>query len=562
MNNIAIFQWAKIYKTIRIMTGKLSKILLFIGCALFLIVSFLGLSYNLDSIYDEGYLFLSLQSIQDGNIIGMSQANNIIYSVLGNGICGNIYQLRVAGWIFKLVTAFLFCIITYSTFDRKSTSLFEYCVLCLLMVLPRMNDIILCHNGLAQFFLCIAFALGYRILVMDSRWNILVGVLVGVSILFAIFCILPASILLLAGLIVLIVVRWKKVLWHIISLGVGLAVGLLLMHVCVVDITKVFQAMKEVAGVVTTLDRGYDVTSFAINILLFARDWGFCLVWMVGMIVLSTFLKKTCSKYIGGALFVIALLVYSHYQEIPRLTLPMMMSIMWLSLLYNNYVEKANKSINIDFQLLLNISLILSPVILSIGTNVYLGTKMAFFMLPWALLLYRLKWYENKVNLKLEVSVLIMILFCLQAYNTITTIDKNYYKVSDGILRGMHLTDKQYNHFEQCQTIMTEYDFIPKKSVIYTTQIGMMTVCYLDGVNCGLYFQPMDFVANADKDNLLTPDFLFLTDFDIEYSGQKLSEMQWGWPEDFEVYNIGTPEKEGVGFNTNRKLFCRKKSIE
>jgi hypothetical protein len=74
-------------------------------------------------------------------------------------------------------------------------------------------------------------------------------------------------------------------------------------------------------------------------------------------------------------------------------------------------------------------------------------------------------------------------------------------------------------HYKQCEKIVSDYNFTPGESVIYSTQSGMMTICYLDGVNCANYFQPMDFVTYANIDNLRCPDFLFLSSFDEEYSG-------------------------------------------
>jgi hypothetical protein len=122
----------------------------------------------------------------------------------------------------------------------------------------------------------------------------------------------------------------------------------------------------------------------------------------------------------------------------------------------------------------------------------------------------------------------------------------------------MHLTDHQALHFRECEKIVKEYNFQPKKSVIYSTQLGMMTICYLDGVNCANYFQPMDFVAHAQGDKLPCPDFLFLCEYDIQVSGEQLRNIGWGWPEDFDVFEVGTPESIKTSYPTERMLYCRK----
>ena len=85
-----------------------------------------------------------------------------------------------------------------------------------------------------------------------------------------------------------------------------------------------------------------------------------------------------------------------------------------------------------------------------------------------------------------------------------------------------------------------------------------MTNCYLGARSYANYFQPMDFVANPSNGNGI-PDFLFLCDFDEDIAGETLKTMNWGWPDDFDVFDVGTPEIVDTGYPTTRKLYCRKK---
>ena len=185
------------------------------------------------------------------------------------------------------------------------------------------------------------------------------------------------------------------------------------------------------------------------------------------------------------------------------------------------------------------------------GTNTYLGGKMSYFMLPWVLLIYRLQ-------MRIEACAVVCLLLILPSFQLFRQISKDSYRVEQGPLKGMHLTNQQTIHFHECERIIKKYNFQPRKSVIYSTQLGMMTTCYLDGINCANYFQPMDFVAHADYDNLQSPDFLFLCEYDIQISGGKLQEIGWGWPEEFDVYEVGTPESIKTSYPTERKLYCRK----
>ena len=85
----------------------------------------------------------------------------------------------------------------------------------------------------------------------------------------------------------------------------------------------------------------------------------------------------------------------------------------------------------------------------------------------------------------------------------------------------------------------------------------MATLCYFESVPCGLFFQPTDFVAHASND-LPVPDFLFLCEFDEMVALEKLKNMPWGWPDEFDKYYVGTPETIQIGYPTERWLYCRK----
>lgn len=532
-----------------------------LGLLFYLIVAYFGMRYNVDSIYDEAFLFFNQKSAINGNIAGMSQGTSIIASILGDTVCSTILGLRTCGWWLKIICVLIFTMLTCDLFGKGWKHFGGYFLICMLMIAPSLYDIVLCHNGLAQFFLCIAIALGYRILVKDSNWNYLCCICVGISCVYGIFSILPSALLLMVSMFILLLLKywrsWKILILYIGSTFLGLIIGITTVHYFVVDIPSILVAMNEAAQNVTTLNRGYDPMSFLIKFLLFIRDWVLCIMTILGGLYISNKVCKTRYNWFASVILLGVLIVYSLYQQKPQITFSMLLSVMWLLLLFNKTKDNEIKY-RIDFNTLLNIFLIMSPIILSIGTNTYLGGKMRYFMLPWAILLYRLGWNQKVVPYRLTVSIFVTILLCLPIVNTVKTINSNGYLVNQGPLEKMYLTNQQNQHFELCDSIMSKYDFKAQESVIYTTQLGMMTVCYLDGINCANYFQPMDFVAKAKKSNLPRPDFMFLCDYDIDISGKELEQIGWGWPEEFDVYDVGSPETVQVGYPTTRKLYCRK----
>lgn len=521
-----------------------------------------GISYNVDSIYDEGFLYFSQQSALNGHISGISQGVNIIAAFLEEKVCSSIFNLRIAAFVLKLACAVIFCFITSSLFGNGWKHNIGYFIMSLLMLTPHMSDLVLCQNGLAQFFFCIALALGVKVLLIDSVYNILWCCLLGICWTLGFFSILPGAVLLAGCLLLLFFTRfwaeWKKIIVYLLATISGIFISVLLIHLCVNDIHNVFDAMIETGKTVTTLNRGYDPLSFFINLLLFLRDWILCVMVIVGIMHVSERINSMGFKWFAQVFLVGMMLVYMYYQKKPMVTLSMFMSSIWVTQLYHNRkLMIHNKSI-LNFETALNIFLIFAPIILSIGTNTYLGGKMAFFMLPWTLLIYRLGWKSQSIPMRKEVCFVICILLIVPFAQFVKQTRVDSVQVEKGPLKGMHLTKQQAMHFIECERIVSDYNFQPKRSVIYSTQLGMMTTCYLNGINCANYFQPMDFVAHARQDNLPIPDFLFLCDYDITISGDAMREIGWGWPDDFDVYDVGTPETIDVGYPTTRKLYCRK----
>ena len=113
-------------------------------------------------------------------------------------------------------------------------------------------------------------------------------------------------------------------------------------------------------------------------------------------------------------------------------------------------------------------------------------------------------------------------------------------------------------YFENVYKIMTKYHYKPRDTV-FSTQLDFMTIVALSATPCGVYFQPMDFLKDVNKDKLHKPDYLFLTQFDLEIIGEELKKRNWGFPDEFDKYSVGTPEMTLTSYSTTRTLYCRKK---
>lgn len=540
----------------------LGYLLAFCTIVLGMVVSACAVPFNIDSIYDEGTHYYSMVRALDGVVSGGTQWANLLAAIFPAAICSSVLYMRIAGLCLSILTALIFYLMT----QKVATSIKEkiaYFVIVCLLILPSVGGIMICYNEITQFFIILSCATLYRLCYDSSMyqkcvWALLTGFLLTLSL----FSILPSAVILGGCTLVLVIARyWKqwKELWSYLGCGLlGIVLALLLVHLFVADLSNIYQAMYSTAQTVTTVNRGYDPFSFVVKICLFLRDFAFSSFIIIGIYVVSKITSRW-SKAVAALVYICSILLYSHYQVKPTVTTAMIMALLWLIPLIdrpnNDYIKNRNF---ISFNTLFMIFLMCFPLLASIGTNTYLGGKMTYFLVPWALLMWQLNYIRSESLYRNSGLVVISAISLLSTYSTYKTIDYTEERVSSRGFKGMYMTHAQKEHFEKVDSIVSLYDFKRNESIVFTTQLSSVTMAYIEGVPCGYFFQPMDFVACV-KDSMSIPDFMFLCEFDEDVAGETLQNMNWGWPEEFDKYEIGTPETIDVGYPTERWLYCRRK---
>lgn len=528
-----------------------------------LIVTLISLPCGIDSLYDEGYLWLCVQKAMNGEVFGVSLWANIISVIFGERICGSILSLRIVNVILSIVSAVSFWLITRPKVAKGGLSSVAYLV-SILLILSPMGGIMVCYNGISRFMLLMACAASFRLFSDDNKLNGLWAVMIGFSLMVAFFSILPSAIMVGGAVGVLLFIKyWKerRRIWKYLGmLLLGAVVALVIIHFFVADLKTVYVSMTQAAHSITKLNRGYDPMSFCVKILLFFRDCSLCLLTSIGIVVVSAFLKRNDYSWLASLFYIVAFLLYWHYQEKPMLTLGMQMSILWLqpmiSLCFDKQLPIMKQLLSFDF--IMNLFLCFFPILAIIGTNLSLGLKLEWFILPWALLMWRLGVGEGSCAFRREMLFVCSIVVLLGYVHQIKTINTANAVVDKGPLIGMRLSPTQENHFKKVDGILEEYQYQRGKSVVFSTQLSMMTLCYFESVPVGLYFQPMDFLAHADE-SLPVPDYLFLCEFDTIIAKEKLKEMPWGWPGEFDVYEVGSPDDANqTDYPIERSLYCRR----
>lgn len=523
-----------------------------------IVINILTIPFNVDSLFDEGYLYLSVVDAQRGMIDGISQWATFIAAFMNDKICSSILSLRVVRFCLTILTGTIFILLTHTITQNKREKV-QYALLSFLMLVPTMGGLIVSYNGLAQFFLIIACASLYRLLTnKKTGLNMIWAIMTGFLIMMSFFVILPSAVLCGFCTVLLVSARywrdWKYLLLYLMGGLLGILLAILFIHIFVEDITVIIRSMRSTAQTITTLDRGYDPFTFVTKTLLFLRDWLLCICILIGIVAISLKLQFY-SKILAFMFYAATILAYLKYQQKPMVTLSMVMVVLWI-ISNRKRIDQITKESLFNYKTVFVLFLLFFPLIASIGTNVYLGGKMTFFIMPWALGLWMIG-FNKELALKKESLLALSIVLIMGLWNQSKSIDFSYSRVPEGALKGMYLNPVQEEHFATVDSIVKVYDFKKGKSVVFFTQLSSMTECYIEGAYCGNYFQPMDFVAQASKETL-TPDFLFLSEYDENIAGETLRRMDWGWPDEFDKYYIGSPETFDTGYPTERWLYCRK----
>ncbi|MDD3320934.1 MAG: hypothetical protein PHS59_05770 [Paludibacter sp.] len=537
---------------------------------------------NLDSIYDEGFLFLKIQAASQGIIEGGSQWAMFVDTFFGSRISGNILYLRIAGYFVHLTSILLFAFISLRYLKRKCdfaleiNEKIEYLLFVMLFGTLALGGIVISYNALQEFFLISMLLSFLDSTISKNKKNIFAEYyLIGFLSFFAIMTILPSGILVLCCLILLMLQYYikdiKMIISNLIFVFIGFLTATVLFHFFIADIGDVFVAMKHTANNITKLNRGYDPLSFLLKIIFYFRDYYIHISVLIGLSVISYFVMHYTKKIVGFMFFLLSLVLVVLYLRKPLIETTTLLSFSFIVLFFLLNVK--NKSFKIkeifNFETLLLIFLFFYPLISSIGTNVSLAGKMSKFILPWSLLLFimmnKLKikdeYHEYTSYIKIYLIVIIAFLPFRSIYSSVSHLktEKLVFDKQKPI-SNMIITSKQKEYFDKVYDIMSVYDY-KKGDVIFSTQLDHMTIVAFDAIPAGLFFQPMDYNADGNKLSLPKPDYLLLTEFDLKLISENLKMQNWGFPEQFDTFFVGTPEVIKTSYSTTRILYCRRSKL-
>ncbi len=530
---------------------------------------------NLDSIFDEGTIYLKLQAAQNNEIDGFSQWPTIVNYIFGKKVSSSLIYLRYARYLIHLLSVTLFAVVTawYSfkiKLFKSREQVIRYILLVYLFGTLVGGGISLAYNHLQEFFV-IGVVSSFIIAKEAQFGRKFFYFLAGIFSFFSIMTILPSGILVFVGVLILIINKEikspKNILFYISSIFTGFFVAAIYYHYFIYDLFLVYSKMIIAKNAIIKLERGYDVVSYATKVFLYFRDFYIQICAFIGVIVVSSLVAKFTKRSIAYILCLLSIVILTLYIKRPEvhistlLVLPIIVS--FIAILFET--DKNSFAEIFSSENCFNLFLFFFPLFSSIGTITPIADKMIHFILPWSLLTVKLmnnSLIKDKYKKEISFSywiILFLILFPpLKSFAaSLGSGNHEKYKLGqESKISPIALTKKQREYFEYVNFLIKKYDY-RTGDFVFSTQLDHMTIVAISATPCGIYFQPVDFHIDEKKYRLHKPDFVFLTEYDSSIIYEDLRSLNWGFPDSFDRYFVGTPETLNPGYATERILYCR-----
>ena len=539
-------------------------LLLIVGLACLTFMQVRLFRFGFFTAYDEAYFLLKLQEAYDMSCItGKSQWNLIAihwfpYLDLTSKVCSAL-AASILIWVSIIAVTTTSCIL----FDKNRVIKYFALTWLFMFGLGDSLQYVSMQTAVLSWALC-SFMLFFK---SSITWHkCIYAIFCGVCLGFSLFIILPASIALLLCVTLLIVLAYRsdcrKMLLYISSGVSGVLLSCLYVHFIVCPLDDIIEAMLFTATYIGKSGYRYDGMSFILQYGLFFRDCLFVVLAFVGAFWLS---MRINNRWIGCISYVAMMLIYMHYQVKPSISPSMCMMSIPLLPFFFEYLPEFKFADLKKVGTWLYLFIFTYPFIASLGTNTALGGRIGCFLVAWLFIWFELDCKHLNNNFE-RVYLAIIILFALPLLNTIKDYrsrdDSFHFTRGNKYFAEISLTKKQADYFNSVYDILEKYNYKPKQSVVLTAAFDYCCLYAFDAVNAANYHQVQNF-HYFPKDKMIKPDFIFMCKWDSIVMAKELIDMQWGWPEEFDEYYVGTPEPDDAAWvinyeMENRKLYCRK----
>lgn len=516
---------------------------------------------------DEGYFLIKLKEAYEGGIItGKSQWNLIAvhwFPYLDLTSKANSY---LASCILRWFTIIIFTVTCCVIFRKES--FFKYFALFLLVYFSYGQDFGLSYvpmqTCVLSWALCAYLLFQYF---QKCLHKALLLVICGFCLCLSGFIIITGAIVLTPLFVTMIIINAKndirQIAFNILYLFCGGVLCLAYMHFVICPLNDVVDAMLSTAQYISKSGHNYDGVSFMRSYFEFFRKLLLIVFYVVGVFFVSSLFKN---KIVFSIVYIIAIVFF--YFAFPIMGVEtkyiLLISVAVIPVFFYGKVMGEDRFATIPEERLLVIFLFLFPILAPLGTNCPLEVRMPHYTASWMFIFFYYEYKQGLINYRILLVPLIFLML-IPVYHIFKSNwnydDRYHFTKGNRHFSEVALTAQQFEYFNNIYEILEKYGYRPGTSVLFTTIYDYSTLYAIDAKNSTNFYQTENFHF-FDKKKMLSPDFVILCPYDSTIIGKELKEMPWGWPDDFDAYDIGNPETPNKILPDfvyeNRRLYCRR----
>lgn len=518
-----------------------------------------------NTLYDEAYFLFKLSDAYNGIIAGDTQWNFItihLFPYLNLYDKADAYLANILLHIASVVV-----ITTATCYKKNGETWLKYSALySTVYTLSVHVNQELTYVSLMVFFLTLIVSLCLILRRCEKRLEIaLCCVVIGFVVPWTFLSILPSGALILLSIFILLLIyywgEWDKFGISVASGISGIFIGLIFIHFFIINLGDTFAAMQVTASYISTTHRGYDPLSFVKQILVVGKGWILTIVICSILYTITLLFNKVNHKWltiIGGCAYVIAVLAFYIYHPYIKTTEALLFSTIGiLPILFHFKLikEKIQKKDFVIYCLLLAF-----PVIASMGTNVYLGQRMGCFMFTYVILIMLL---SDKLAIRKEVAIVAILVLLAPSYKMMyeTLSHKDamvYYQNMDSPISNILLEPSQAEYFERIDSILTANQIDKNLDYALAVNEDYATLYTLNIRNRIMPYGAEDIIYTTKYDSII-PQCIFIAKWEVDMVVEQTNNKwrMWGFPKDYEVYKVGSPDAYRGG-DTDRLLYIKK----
>lgn len=534
------------------------------------IYEYFTLSYNLQSIYDEGFFFITSCKLNDPIAFTqpLSLSVNLINALIPNIDQYDILSLRQDAFIAKGISLLVLftcsCIYLYKRYNERHlyaylTMLSSYLLIATILlpsIVFNMNDLMLILTSFA-FSLCLIYSITEKKVIQYFE-----VVLIGVVSCFTLLCNLPAGCMMIVLCLIYLGIYKNfniRQVNYILVFGIlGIIIGFLITHIWVISLQDCLEFMQKGITQTTTGGRAshHSLSKIILVIFLGLRDLTITVLILCGLTYICKIIHNKVKKdWLTIISILILFLIVYKWQVKPQITITSIMC--WLTILFLDNQFK-NRKLKVDEILLIVFSLVL-PIGMVFGTNTSIIVKALLCSGSWGFLIFYLYYLTN--SSKIWYALVGYIIVICSVLNKIDFCDKSedvFQFSSEKSIARMNLTKHQKKFYDEVYDVITEKGFVSNTDTMLGFCFNEMTIVAMNAVPYTNDQQPEEFLLH-DLNILPSPKFMILSEWDSVVLYSRLVELNWNFPDSYDYYKCrNNPDPNSKYDMTQSIIYCRK----